>query len=160
MNKDLLHNLFTYCDGSLFVKNPQLRSKYKFGDKAGTLNKNGYRVIRISGKVFLEHRLIWLMHYGKLPTFIDHINGIRNDNRIENLRESTLTQNQQNKKLSKANTTGFKNVYFHKKSKLYRVSIRFNGKKLQVASLHDIELADLVAQMAREKYHKNFCRHF
>lgn len=154
-----LNELFTYNKGKLLVNQPNLRSRLRPGDRAGGTSKNGYRTVRIHGKVYLEHRIIYIMTHGSCPKYIDHINGDRQDNRIENLRPCDLTENQQNKKLSKANQSGYKNVCWRESVQKWRVHIRTNGKRIEVGQFKDLELAALVAEMAREKYHGKFCRH-
>ncbi len=68
------------------------------GVRAGYVSSRGYRVIEIGGVRYLEHRLAWLLHYGKTPQKqIDHINGDRADNRISNLRESDNRDNSGNR---------------------------------------------------------------
>jgi hypothetical protein len=70
----------------------------KAGSKAGTLDNYGYTVIKINGNIFKAHRLIWFVTYGKFPEGdIDHLNGDRSDNRIENLRDVSRSVNQQNR---------------------------------------------------------------
>ena len=68
----------------------------KYGKEVGYLDKStGYRYVEINGISYYSHRLIWFMHYGTWPKGqIDHINGIKDDNRIENLREATASENQ------------------------------------------------------------------
>lgn len=67
---------------------------------AGTVNVHGYRVLHSIGKYLYAHRLRWYMEYGKLPSILDHINRDRDDNRIENLREASHSQNMRNKVVS------------------------------------------------------------
>lgn len=65
--------------------------------RAGSYDYEGYRIVRILGRGYREHRLIWFYHYGVWPKYtIDHINGIRDDNRIENLRDVSHKVNQSN----------------------------------------------------------------
>jgi len=82
------------------------------GERAGRIRKDGYINIRIAPKCYLAHRLAWLYVYGEWPTnVIDHINGIKSDNRICNLREVTQTQNKQNtKKATVKNRVGMQGV--------------------------------------------------
>lgn len=66
-------------------------------DLAGCVDRLGYVVIRVGGKLRGGHRLAWLLHYGKWPAHeIDHINGNRADNRIQNLRDVPHAANQRN----------------------------------------------------------------
>jgi hypothetical protein len=68
--------------------------RIKAGDVAGTLHPTGYIHIRVDGKNYQEHRLAWLYVHGKFPdNCIDHINGIKDDNRISNLRDVTTQEN-------------------------------------------------------------------
>ena len=60
------------------------------GRKAGTITKAGYVAIRVDIKIHLGHRLAWFLVYGRWPKAIHHLNGIKDDNRISNLEETTL----------------------------------------------------------------------
>ena len=72
---------------------------------------NGYVVIRVDHRLYRAHRLAWLYVHGRWPVGeVDHINGIRHDNRIANLREATRTQNNGNSKMFVTNTSGFRGV--------------------------------------------------
>lgn len=84
-----------YEDGKLFWKKHFFRSLV--GKEAGYFN-NGYRYVRFKNKSYCSHRIIWFLIYGEFPKLIDHINGNRSDNRLENLRSCSYSMNSQNSK--------------------------------------------------------------
>jgi hypothetical protein len=158
ITKELLHELFKYKDGNLYWK--VFRSpKVNIGTLAGGVHKpTGYYHIQLENKKYKIHRLIFLMHYGYLPKEIDHIDGNPANNKIENLREATRQQNCCNTKLKKLNTSGVKNVHLHKPTNKWLVQLMVNGKKKYFGLYDDLELADLVATEARDKYFGEFAR--
>jgi hypothetical protein len=125
---------------------------------AGTLNKNtGYILISFKNKSYLSHRLAWLYVTGEWPkNQIDHINGIRDDNRFCNLREATNQQNLFNLSISSKNKSGFKGVDFHKSTKKWRAQIRINGKKVTLGIYDSPELASDVYKNKAKEIHGNF----
>ncbi len=145
-----------YRDGSLYWVDPPHKC-LKVGTPVGSLSSNGYVKTNTKGKDILLHRAIFFAHHGYLPEFIDHINGDKADNRIENLRPATKAENTQNSKKQNRNTSGYKNVHFHKSK--WRVMLTIDGAQKTIGRFDDVELADLVAQEARNKYHKGFSRH-
>ena len=158
LSTEYLHELFEYRDGKLYRK--VAKANGKAGEEAGHVNKVGYRVVTLDGKIKLVHRLIYQMTHGECPEFLDHINGVRTDNRIENLRPANKSQNAANQKLSSTNTTGIKNVSLDKRSNSYFVSVKRQDKQIFCGRFKDIELAELVAIEARDKYHGNYARQF
>lgn len=102
--------------------------------KAITLDGKGYRVMSIFCKRYLVHRLAWLYTYGQFPTVIDHINGVRTDNRLCNLREVTHQQNHMNQRISSKNTSGVTGVYLNKRNGLWCAQMKFNGKTYHLGS--------------------------
>lgn len=159
LTQNYLKSIFEYRDGYLYW-NIDVGKRIKTGSRAGSIERcNGYRKVKINNNIYSEHRIIFMMHYGYLPKVIDHIDNNRLNNKIENLREVTRSQNSMNSKLRKDSTTGIKGVYRVKNSNKWVVQIRAEGYLNNLGYFEDIELAELVATMAREKYHGNFANH-
>ena len=158
ITQEFLHTLFDYKVGQLYRKNIR-KSGIKAGGVVGFKNNQGYLQVSIQRKKYLVHRLVFLMHHGYLPKEIDHINNLYTDNRIENLRGCTRAQNCHNQKITSRNTSGVKCVSWRKDKLLWRVTISVNGKRKNLGSFKDLELAELVAQEGRLLYHANFANH-
>jgi hypothetical protein len=152
LTQQYLHEIFEYKDGGLFwVKN---------GKKAGWLNKQDNRYhIRINQKTYKSHRIIFMMFYGFMPKAIDHIDGNPSNNKINNLRQATSSQNNHNQKLKKTNTSGIKGVFWEKSRDKWKVQVKLEKKVVFQKRLDDKELAEFVAIEARNKYHGKFARH-
>jgi len=148
LTKENLHELFEYRDGDLYWR----------PSKAGTIDGGGYYQTGIRGKYFKNHRLIFLMHHGYLPALIDHIDGNKLNNRIENLREATRSQNCFNSMRSKANTTGIKGVCWRPDIKKYRARIYVYKKTIELGSFDSLEDAGKAVAEARDKYHGQFAK--
>lgn len=130
------------------------------GSVIGSQTWQGYYAFSLFGKKCFAHRLAWLLHYGEWPSQpIDHINGIKTDNSIRNLRLCSLSQNQFNKPTQKNNTTGVKGVYWNKRDKRYVASVQFNGKKYSAGHHKDIESAKEAVMKLREKLAGEFTNH-
>lgn len=117
MNTDIaeIQSIFNYDadTGDLIYK--VSRGSKKAGSVAGYVHKSGYIQIEVKGKAYLAHRLAWLLFYGCWPeNNIDHINHIKTDNRIANLRDVTQAENTKNRSLGIANTSGFLGVSLYK----------------------------------------------
>ena len=151
-------NLCKYINGALYWKISPARNVFS-GDRAGTLAKNGYVQIRVHGKIYKEHRLIYLLHHKILPKMLDHIDGKRSNNKIENLRIASYSENNLNRPVHKRSATGVKNVSFCCNSNKYKVGLAVNNKFKHIGYFNNIELAELVAIEARDKYHGAFACH-
>jgi hypothetical protein len=117
--------------------------------ESGSLNKLGYLTLSYKGKVYLTHRLAFFIMTGRWPIEIDHINRVRSDNRWENLREVTPTQQATNK--CGWGSTGKKGVYWHKSREKYHVRVRYKNKVHHVGYFDDLEEAkDNYDRVAKE----------
>jgi hypothetical protein len=157
LTKEYLHNLFEYSEGKLYWKKSVPRRKA--GTQAGCVHPEGYCFVTINYKKYLVHRIIFMMHFGYLSSEIDHIDNNKANNNIDNLRPATRQQNKNNTGITVANTSGYKNVSWNKKTQKWKVELRVNEKKKYIGLFEDLELADLVAFTAREKYHGEFVNH-
>jgi hypothetical protein len=133
--------------------------KSKIGKLAGSIKQNKYVEVQINKKRYYAHRLAWLYEYGQFPKQqLDHINNNPNDNRIENLREASYSQNGMNKSLQKNNKSGVKGVGWCETAKKWRARITINKIEYHLGLFSDLELAELVVTEARNKYHGEFAR--
>ena len=129
-SQEQLHRLLEYREGDLYWKVKTAR-RIKIGDKAGCLDGNGYACLRINSVRYRMHRIIWAYHYDAIPSNlqIDHIDGDKLNNIIENLRLATQSQNNSNNKRayrnSKSNVLG---VFWSKRLSRWVAHITFKRK--------------------------------
>lgn len=124
---------------------------------AGTVVKAGYIGIMIDGKRYYAHRIAWALHHGKHPTDqLDHINGIKTDNRIVNLREATNSQNGKNLSLNKNNKTGYSGVCF--KSNAWTAYIKVDYTNLYLGRFAKKEDAIAARLKAEQEFYGEWKR--
>jgi hypothetical protein len=146
-----------YRDGKLYWSLPLTKNGKEGEEISVSLDSYGYHHTRIHGENYRVHRIVWFLIKGEQPPdIIDHINNDRGDNRIENLREATKSQNNFNSVLAKTNTSGFKNVYWCKQTNKWRVQVKAYGYKKCFGRYEDLEKAKEVAVEARKEMHKEF----
>lgn len=136
-----LNSILAYdpLSGILTWKNN--RSNMIQGSIAGSINGSGYKTITINSKTFRIQRIIWIMMFGHIPEgfFIDHINGNPLDNRLENLRLATNSQNQQNRPAPKNNTSGYRGVTWHKSANKWMARICYKRKRITIGLFDNAE---------------------
>jgi hypothetical protein len=133
------------------------RPRGKRGALAGCRRKDGYLVIGIDGKMYLGHRIAWVIMKGRWPSEqIDHKNENPRDLRWESLRSATHGQNLQNIKVYKSNTSGFKGVYHHSSCARWGAMISVNKKKHHLGLFKTPEEASEAYKKAAKKLHGKF----
>lgn len=128
----------------------------KKGATAGHINAEGYRVIKLGYRPILAHRLALFIANGVWPTGpIDHINGVRNDNRLANLREVDAFINAQNKRVAMANneSCGLLGVTWNKQHKRWQSKIVTNGKRTHVGYFSQPDEAHAAYLEAKRRLH-------
>jgi hypothetical protein len=156
ITQEFIKELFEYKDGELYWK-IKTTNRVKIGNKVGTL-KDGYLQTRVLGKICKVHRLIFLIHYGYIPKFLDHINNDRNDNRIENLREATHAENGKNLSLRKYNVIGINNVSFDLSRNKWIARIVVNKKTKYLGRFKNLEDAIEARKNAEILFYKDWRR--
>lgn len=148
ITSDALNELFRYEpeSGQLFRR--KRGRGWTFGRDVGTIDKEGYRQVGINRKRYCVHRIIWLMMYGEIreDLEIDHINGIRDDNRLENLRLVTAQKNLFNDHVAKGYT-------WHKASGKWMAQITVNRGQIHLGLFTEKSAARAAYLEAKKKYH-------
>lgn len=124
------------------------------GKEAGTnAFSHGYITVSVNYLDLLAHRVIWVMVHGKEPhDQIDHIDGNRANNRAENLRDVSRSDNQRNQAIMKNNTSGYHGVHYSRTEQKWRASINTNGKKVILGRFNCITAAIVARKAAEKKY--------
>tara|TARA_R110000772_G_scaffold67291_1_gene149376 strand:- start:549 stop:1058 length:510 start_codon:yes stop_codon:yes gene_type:complete len=135
-SQEILNEHFIYnpINGKLYNRidrNPIARK----GAEAGTMMLQGYRKLSMDSVKYYVHRIIWKMVTGNDPAEeLDHVNHSRSDNRMDNLREVTRSENQQNASKRKDNVSGVTGVHWHKANSKWKADIQVEGNRLHLGS--------------------------
>ena len=158
---DQLRKVFGYdSESGNIIWQHDVGRKIKMGATAGTLGKKGYIQIAYGGCQYLAHRLAWLLKTGNLPKGeVDHKNGVRNDNRWDNLRVVTSSQNKHNiGSHRRTNRSGVLGAAFDAKTGLYLASIRINGKTVNLGRYVEAQEAGDAYLKAKNTLHPTHLR--
>lgn len=130
------------------------------GKAAGFVDTvNGNVQVRIDDRLYLGYRLIWLIVTGEWPKVeIDHINGVRTDNRLKNLREATHAENSRNRGRQKNNQSGFLGVCFRPHHGKWEARINLDGKTVWRHYATTAQEASAARREALPKFHGEFVR--
>lgn len=157
---DYLHKRLRYEPetGKLFWRDCEempkgWRTRWAGNEAFTSDNGQGYRQGAIGGVHFEAHRVIWSIHYGEWPSDqIDHINGVRADNRISNLRVVTAQENRRNASMRRDNTSGVCGVCWHKNKKKWMAKIKIDGCDKYLGLFTTIEAAAAARAEASRRY--------
>jgi hypothetical protein len=148
--------LFNYNqDTGIFTRRKSLGPRAKATSVGGYTDK-GYVIIGVDGRSYKAHRLAWFFVHGSWPNHeIDHINGIKDDNRIANLRDATTATNQHNVRAAHLNnSSGFLGVCLDRRCKKFMAQIKASGKNIYLGRYTTPEEAHQAYVTAKRKLHE------
>ncbi len=139
-NNAITDELKEYIKKYFTIDNGEITRKDRKGGN-GSLDKDGYLIIKVKGRQIKSHRLAWFLYYGEFPNGqIDHLNRNRTDNRKENLRIATSQQQNLNKKQKPNKDTGCIGIYLDRTHGLKkRYAFSCNGKTYRFYTLKEAE---------------------
>lgn len=139
----------------LFTRLIKSRNKTQIGDVAKDREQQGYIRIMINSTRYKSHRLAWLYMTGEFSkNQIDHINGVRDDNRWCNLRDVTQSVNMQNQRIArKNNKSGYAGVTFDKNNNKWHTSIRIQNKQIFLGYFDDVHEAGAYRLQKKRELH-------
>lgn len=149
-----LSKLFNYDPGTGIITNRINRAtNAKAGEEAGSLKQNGYRSILLNGEGRQTHRIAWLLFYGCWPTDeLDHIDHVKDNNRITNLRPATRSENNRNASRRGDSTSGVTGVSWNRTRKKWCAYITFDGKRTHLGLYTDLQSAANARKEAERKH--------
>lgn len=158
-----LQALLEHIDGKLFWKTRGVShvDKQFAGKQAGCLRPDGYTTIAWQGGHVLAHRAIWIIENGAIPTgsYIDHINQVKSDNRISNLRLCSISQNNCNAKLRRDSTSRVKGVCWDTQQNKWKARVTYKGQQYHAGFYSDLKDAATAIEKKRQAVHNEFAAH-
>jgi len=157
LTQDRLKELLFYDAASgVFTWEKPASNRVKKGSIAGTLDREGYLQIRVDSVAYRAHHLAWIYVYGRKPSEIDHINRVKSDNSINNLREVSSSDNSKNVGMYAHNTSGVTGVSWNKDYGKWVAYINSEGKHIHLGLHSHIFEAACARKRAENLY--NFAR--
>jgi len=143
LTKEQLQDVLEYNpETGVFTWKIRAAQNVRIGDVAGQITSKGYVRIKILGKQYMAHRLAWLyVHGGFMPDQADHINGVRDDNRIANLRNATHAENMMNRRVQSNNESGYPGVHWASRKGKWRADCAAYGRRKYLGMFATAELA-------------------
>ncbi len=166
---EYIRSLFRYENGRLYWKerprehfvNEHRKNNWNShfaGKEAGYRSETSRWLIGIDNSRYMRHHIVWVIHHGYWPEMLDHKDRDGFNDRIENLRPCTASQNQGNKSKSRCNASGFKGVILRKSCGIWRAQIKINGKNKYLGYFRTPEeAAAAYARAAKEKWGEFAC---
>lgn len=147
-------NLLAYdAETGVVTRRVSLSNSTKIGDVAGSPTKKGYIAISVAGEKHLAHRLAWLLHTGAWPQGqIDHKDGVRTNNAIQNLRDVSNRTNSENRK-TPCNSSGLLGVSWMTNARKWRAQICVKGAVIYLGLFVDKHAAYAAYLAAKKQLH-------
>lgn len=143
----------------VFTRRRENHPKFKAGQPAGSIDHYGYRVLSIANVAYKAHRLAWLYVHGEWPVgHLDHRNGIKNDNRLDNLRIAARLGNATNRGKFKNNTSGYKGVSYCKRSLKWSAHVQADKQQRHLGYFSTPEEAYAAYCAAAQQLHGEYFR--
>ena len=134
-------------------------NRIRVGDQAGSLGFNGYWYVNVGGHRLLVHRVVWLLRTGAWPeSNLDHIDGDIWNNRFDNLRLASASQNGANSRTPVTNRSGAKGVSWNARLGKWHAYIGVRRKRLHLGFFEDFDAASAAYRTAAIKHHGEFAR--
>lgn len=145
------HRRFVY-DGNRLIYRYDIHSKQQKGGTPEKVSADGYLLVGVDYKIYLVHRLIYLMETGTLPELLDHIDRDKLNNRISNLRPADKELNSWNRGLQVNNTSGYRGVSWNKGVSKWHAYIKVRGKRIHLGFYNCPEEASAAYEQKRFEF--------
>ena len=157
-----VRRLFDYDTEGWLLRQTSPSQNTRIGDRAGSLNRKiGYLQVSVNNVKEYGHRLVWIWHYGDIPAGlqVDHADGDRANNRVENLRLASQWENTHNSRRSLNNTSGVKGVCWDKRREKWLARLSIDRKVRHLGYYECLGEAEEVVMRTRQECHGEFCNH-